>query len=232
MLRFEIELMRLDQMENLGLYVIADGMGGHVNGDRASATAVAAFSLFFFERIMPLFLNKESDLSILPDLLEEGVMQANQTILDDLPGSGTTFTAALVWEDKLFVVHIGDSRLFIVNKEFELEKITRDHSLVQMMVDLGEITEEEALTHPRRSVLLKSLGFEKEVEFDFYENRLETGEMLLLCCDGLWSVLEQQKISKILRENPFLKEATAELVAAANKAGGPDNISCILVKRN
>ena len=74
--------------------------------------------------------------------------------------------------------------------------------------------------------------FEKEVEFDFYENRLETGEMLLLCCDGLWSVLEQQKISKILRENPFLKEATAELVAAANKAGGPDNISCILVKRN
>ena len=74
--------------------------------------------------------------------------------------------------------------------------------------------------------------FEKEVEFDCYENRLETGEMLLLCCDGLWSVLEQQKISKILRENPFLKEATAELVAAANKAGGPDNISCILVKRN
>jgi len=112
-----------------------------------------------------------------------------------------------------------------------MEQLTHDHSLVQMMVDLGEISEEEALTHPRRSVLLRSLGFDKDVEVDLAENKLEAGESLLLCCDGLWSVIKNDQMINIIREHTDIQEAADALVDAANEAGGPDNISCILVRR-
>ncbi len=232
MLSFEIELMRCSQVETLGLFAIADGMGGHVNGDQASALAVTAFSSFFFEKIMPLFLDQNSDLSSVPERLEEAVIEANQTILDHLPGSGTTFTAALIWGERLYCAHVGDSRLLILDEKGSIEKITRDHSLVQMMVELGEITEDEALSHPRRSVLLRSLGFESALEVDLYEKQLNPGDVAVLCCDGLWSTVDLEKISRIIHDEPVLQKAADELVNAANKAGGPDNISCILVKRN
>ncbi len=228
---FQLETMRKDQTDTLGLYVVADGMGGHINGDEASASAISAFTEQLGNDIIPLFLKNESDLSIIPNLLKKAVLFANQTILDTHPGSGTTFTAAMIWNEKIYIAHVGDSRLFLINQNFEMEQLTHDHSLVQMMVDLGEISEEEALTHPRRSVLLRSLGFDKDVEVDLAENKLEAGETLLLCCDGLWSVIKNDQIIKIIREHTDIQEAADALVDAANEAGGPDNISCILVRR-
>lgn len=228
---FQLETMRKDQTDSLGLYVVADGMGGHINGDEASASAVSAFTEQLGNDIIPLFLKDESDSSIIPEMLKKAVLFANQSILDVHPGSGTTFTAALIWNEKIYIAHVGDSRLFLIHQNYEMEQLTHDHSLVQMMVDLGEISEEEALTHPRRSVLLRSLGFDKDVEVDLAENKLEAGESLLLCCDGLWSVIKNDQMTKIIREHTDIQEAADALVDAANDAGGPDNISCILVRR-
>lgn len=229
---FESEVMRMNQESMLGLYVIADGMGGHANGDKASAWAVTAFVRDFFANIYPSLLDFETTPTDIVERMVVAVQAANHAILDAYPGSGTTFTCALIFEGKLYHAHVGDSRLLLIDKKRTVQRLTHDHSLVQMMIDLGEISEAEALTHPRRSVLLRSLGFDKNVEVDCGECDFDPDDTLLLCCDGLWSVVDEAEILKILKENQELKPAAEALTAAADDAGGPDNISCILIRRN
>lgn len=228
--RFDGQLMRLNNQEALGLYIIADGMGGHANGDKASACSVTAFVRCFFKEVFPDLLEAEQEPKNIPELLTECLRTANQAIVDRFPGSGTTFTVALLMNHKVYGIHVGDSRLFVLDQENHLEQLTHDHSLVQVMVELGEITPEEALVHPRRSVLLRSLGFKAELEADTFERALHAGERLLMCCDGLWSVVDEASIGALIRSAGSLQKACDDLVQAANEAGGPDNISVILIE--
>ena len=228
---FESEIVRMDHKETIGLYIIADGMGGHISGDRASACAVNAFVQFFFESIYSEIISDEEGSKSIPDLLKTGVSQANHAVIEKVHGGGTTFTAVLIWNEKLYLAHVGDSRIYLFDKKFTSERLTSDHSFVHMLVRMGEITEEEALTHPRRSVLLRSLGFDDDVEVDTDEREFAAGETLLLCCDGLWSVVPESGIIEKIREKSDLLETAENLIEAANDLGGPDNISCILVQR-
>jgi len=230
MYRFDGQLMRLNRQEALGLYIIADGMGGHADGDKASACTVTAFVRCFFEEVFCDLLEAEEEPESIPERLASCMVQANQELIQRYPGSGTTFTVALVTNRKVYGAHVGDSRLFVLDKANQLEQLTHDHSLVQVMIDLGELTPEEALNHPRRSVLLRSLGFKEELDVDTLERELQPGDRLLLCCDGLWSVVDEEGLIKIINQTDDLQKACDALVEAANDAGGPDNISCILIE--
>ncbi len=227
---FETEIVRMNQKTTLGVYVVADGMGGHVGGDKASASAVDAFAQFFFESVLLGLTSGKVDVKALPALLEEGVQHANRSVIENVNGGGTTFTAVLVWDSRLFVAHVGDSRAYLFHEDGSSELLTEDHSFVQTLVRMGEITEAEALSHPRRSVLMRSLGFDDEVAVDHVEVKIMPEETILLCCDGLWSVVPEAEIAERIRGGTDLHAIADGLVTAANEAGGPDNISCILVR--
>lgn len=228
---FTSEKMCLDRVMPVGLYIIADGMGGHSYGERASALAVNEFCAMFFAEIYPKIdrYSVEDDSELFEDL-QRALLEANCMIETDLPGSGTTFSALLLYQDRYAIVHIGDSRIYKLANNSAPERMTKDHSLVQMMIDLGEITEDEAQTHPRRNVILKSLGFEETALPDLTSGPVQAGDGFLLCCDGVWSVIERNKFEEILAAEMSLEEKADRLVCAANDAGGPDNISCILVE--
>ncbi|GAP40504.1 PP2C family protein-serine/threonine phosphatase [Flexilinea flocculi] len=227
---FESEIFRMNQKATIGLYIIADGMGGHISGDRASAAAINTFVAYYFESVYPLLIADNELKKSISEYLTEGIIQANKSVKKEVPGGGTTFTVAQVWNHKVYFAHVGDSRIYHFDKKFHSRRLTNDHSLVSMLVELGEINQEEALTHPRRSVLLRSLGFNLDVEIDTGELEFEAGEFLLLCCDGLWSVVPESEMITILQKKAGLQEIVGEFVNSANDHGGPDNISCILVQ--
>ncbi len=230
---FQTYLDGVDNGMSLGLYLVADGMGGHQNGEIASHLAAQGAGRFLLDELVnPLIFEhegfKEADVT---GLLVSAVEHAQSLILQRVPGGGTTLTLALVMGDRVFTAHIGDSRLYVINKDGSLSLKTKDHSLVKRLVDLGEITEADAANHPQRNVLYKALGQSEALEPDLDQFKIAAGEGLLLCSDGLWGLVSDQKMKMILSENADLNKGACELVHAANEAGGPDNITAIIVKR-
>jgi PPM family protein phosphatase len=215
-----------------GLYIIADGMGGHKNGEVASAIAVRSVASHVNRNIFtPLFsISDTQPESSVQEVLHEAVLEAHQTILNQSLGGGTTLTAALILGDQLTISHVGDSRAYIINPDGSMEALTRDHSLVMRLEELGQITREEAAVHPQRNVLYRALGQGDPFDPDIITAPLPHNGFLLICSDGLWGVLEQSHIQKLITTNPDMEEACRKLIEAANDAGGPDNISAILVR--
>jgi serine/threonine protein phosphatase PrpC len=214
-----------------GLYIVADGMGGHQHGEVASALAVRAMSSYIVRNIYaPLLsvITQEQDQSI-QEIMQAGVMEANQTILSHALGGGTTLTAVLVFGDQLTFAHVGDSRAYLIRPN-SVEVVTRDHSLVKRLEELGQITAQEAATHPQRNVLYRALGQGEPFEPDIFTAPVPPGEHLLLCSDGLWGLVAQEKILEFINTSSSPQEACQRLIEAANEAGGPDNISAILVR--
>jgi len=207
------------------LFVVADGMGGAQAGEVASELAVSAFE------------------SGLPDggTPAEGLVgiieRANRTIHEhsraskQRAGMGTTVTAAYVGEDEVTVAHVGDSRCYLV-RDGELVRLTRDHSLVGELVARGKLTEEQAETHPQRSVITRALGPEPTVQVDVDAFAARAGDLFLVCSDGLTSMVPEPKLRLLLvgRQLPPLNELGHELIASANAAGGRDNITVILFR--
>jgi serine/threonine protein phosphatase PrpC len=214
-----------------GLYIVADGMGGHQHGEVASALAVRAMSSHIIQNIyVPLLAvtPQDQDQSI-QEIMQEGVFQANQAILAHALGGGTTLTAILVFGDQLTFAHVGDSRAYLV-REDSVEVITRDHSLVKRLEELGQITAEEAAIHPQRNVLYRALGQGEPFEPDLFTAPMPQGEHILLCSDGLWGLVPQEKILEYVNNSASPQLACQKLIEAANAAGGPDNISAVLVR--
>ncbi len=214
-----------------GLYIVADGMGGHQHGEVASALAIRAMSSHIVRNIYTPLLAvtpPEQDQSIL-EIMQTGVLEANQTILSHALGGGTTLTAVLVFGDQLTFAHVGDSRAYLIRAN-TVEVVTRDHSLVKRLEELGQITPQEAATHPQRNVLYRALGQGEPFEPDIFTAPVPHGEHLLLCSDGLWGLVTQEKILEFINISSSPQSACQKLIEAANAAGGPDNISAILVK--
>ncbi|MBT3337619.1 MAG: serine/threonine-protein phosphatase [Anaerolineae bacterium] len=215
-----------------GLYIVADGMGGHQYGEVASNTAMRTFG----GHIMRQFHSYLYNLPTLPleeslqDLMFAGVSQAQDAIQRDAPGSGTTLTAALVLGQQVTIAHVGDSRAYSVYPDGRFELITRDHSLVGRLEELGQITAEEAANHPQKNVLYRALGQGEVLEPDLFTVSFPQKGMLMLCSDGLWGVLSEQHMHQAIKDADTMEDACQNLVNAANAAGGPDNISVILVK--
>lgn len=217
----------------LGLYLVADGMGGHQSGELASNLAAQGVFQYMLNNIIQevLFGRESFSNSDLINHLKQAVDEAQALVLQRVPGGGTTLTFVLALGDDLFFAHVGDSRLYLLGKDGSFNLLTRDHSLVKRLVDLGEISASEADVHPYRNILYRALGQSDPFEPDIDVFSMEIGDRLLICSDGLWDVVDQQVLQNILQSKDNLDAAATDLVNAANDAGGPDNISVILVER-
>ena len=217
-----------------GIFVVADGMGGHQHGELASAAAVEKFIEVAVKEIYGPELQEENIKPVeeVESIIANAVRQANQNVHAQAPGGGTTLTAAIVHGHSVTIAHIGDSRAYMYSQDGDLTLLTSDHSLVNKLVEIRQITEKQAGTHPQRNILLRALGNDINPEMNVFTQVFPENSSLVLCSDGLWGVVPQDKIVKILDENPFLPDACKKLVDTANGMGGPDNISVILVRHS
>jgi protein phosphatase len=176
-------------------------------------------------------LRGENDADRMPitEALISAVQKANADIIAKVPEGGTTLTAVAIVNDLAYIVHVGDSRIYLITKD-GLEKITRDHSLVQRLIELDQITPEEAVNHIQRNVLYRALGQSENVEVDALTRRLPPKSKLLLCSDGLWNMVTEDEIAEIVMRYDSPQEACDKLVALANTHGGTDNITAIVLQ--
>lgn len=205
------------------LFVVADGMGGAQAGEVASHMAVESFKHGLPNRADP----QES----LVELAEEANARINERSRSDArhAGMGTTITAAYVGEQDVSIVHVGDSRAYCL-RDGELLRLTDDHSLVDELIRQGRLTPEEAEEHPQRSVITRALGPEPTVEVDARSFRGRAGDVYLLCSDGLTTMVGEEELARVLSEHDRLRDAGRALIAAANEAGGKDNITVVLAR--
>ena len=205
------------------LFVVADGMGGAQAGEVASKIAVEAF-----EQGLPDDGSPE-------ERLARRVQDANRLIYErsvtehEQAGMGTTLTAALLAEEQLAIAHVGDSRAYLF-RDGALQRLTSDHSLVGELVRQGKLTEEQAEEHPQRSIITRALGPEPTVEVDTWTYPVRAGDVLLLCSDGLTSMITEERIADVLNTSADLRLAADRLIDEANAAGGRDNITVVLFR--
>jgi protein phosphatase len=202
----------------LDLFAVADGMGGHRAGEIASATALDGLRTAVDEGTP----------------VADAVGRANTAVWDkaagdtDLAGMGTTLTAAIFDDGTLTIAHVGDSRAYLMRDD-RLERLTTDHSLVEELIRDGKLTEEQAAVHPQRSIITRALGVDSSVDVDVYSLVLQGGDRVILCSDGLTSMVRTAGIAEILRAEPDPTVAANALVDAANAAGGEDNITVVVL---
>lgn len=219
------------QPQQFGLFVVADGMGGHANGQDASRTAIQNIIDFMLPRLANgEDLNDEGYKA----LLVEGVQQANLAVhqrnLQDHADMGTTMTAALVIGSTAYVANVGDSRTYLYREPEGLQQITHDHSVVASLVEAGIIKPDDIYTHPKRNQIYRSLGEKPGVEIDAFIQPLLPNDKLLLCSDGLWDMVRDPDIQQVVRSSlPNLSQIGKNLVQAALDGGGEDNVSVIVV---
>lgn len=215
------------------LYVVADGMGGHDSGEVASELASRTLCQVARDRARG---GKALSPEFLENVLDEAFQTANNTVKEAAENRGndmgTTLVALLVVKGRLaLIANVGDSRGYLL-RDKTLHKVTRDHSLVQRMVEQNRITEEEARNHPHSNILLRTVGTERNVEIDIYAVEVEKGDRVLLCSDGLWGEVEDEDIEAILNHYQDLRTASRELIRAAHHGGGRDNVTLILVENS
>jgi len=213
-----------------GIFLVADGMGGHQFGEVASGIAARTMAGYLVQKLYyPFFSPKpEPQAESFQEIMRNAVLEAQQAVIKQVPGGGTTLTAAFVLGEQATLAHVGDSRAYLIYPDGRMQAITRDHSLVKRLIELGQITEKEANVHPQRNVLYRAVGQGEPFEPDVSTFPLPHPGYLMLCTDGLWGVLPELEIYRIINEAPNPSMACHELVEAANAAGGPDNISVIL----
>lgn len=208
------------------LFIVADGMGGHKAGDFASEFCVMAV----IDQI------KKSSKKTPIGILEDAIKTANDELLlkseekSELDGMGTTFVAASIFENTMYVANIGDSRLYVINDE--IKQITEDHSLVEEMIKTGEISREDARLHPNKNIITRALGSNKYVSPDYFEVLLKEGDTVLMCSDGLSNMIEDEEIKNIVKESfDDIELVGKKLIEKANEYGGKDNIAIILIRQ-
>ncbi len=209
------------------LLVVADGMGGHAHGEIASTVAVGAMR--DADAVLGEDLADVDLLAVLGEALQAAASRLTGLAHEDpeLSGTGTTVVAFLVDGLRIAIAHIGDSRAYLL-RGGELTRLTRDHTLVQALVDEGHISAEEAATHPRRSWLVRTLQDSSSPEPDLFVHEAADGDRYLICSDGLTAVLDDNAIRDVLAGVPDRADAVARLIEIANEGGGPDNITCIV----
>lgn len=215
--------------DRLQLFILADGMGGYNGGEIASSLATASAKSYIENNFDKIEHSKEAIL----ELIKNAIEYANMVVFEkskqepNLEGMGTTLDICFIYNNKVYVGHVGDSRIYRIRGEI-IRKLTKDHSYVQQLVEDGKITREEAEHHPKKNMLLKALGCTSMVEPDLRARNIETGDILLMCSDGLTNMVEEKEIYRVVRENP--ETAAQVLVELANAAGGYDNITVVIIK--
>lgn len=220
-----------DQRPDFGLFIVADGMGGHHDGEKASALAAHVVATNIIANVYLPTLRGDNDADRMPitEAMIAAVQKANSDIITRVPEGGTTLTAVAIMGDLAYIVHVGDSRVYLVTKD-GVEQITRDHSLVQRLVELDQLTPEEAVNHHQKNVLYRALGQSDNVEVDALTRRLPPKSHLMLCSDGLWNLVGDEEIRSMIMDHSNPQEACDKLVALANTHGGTDNITAIVLQ--
>ncbi len=214
-----------------GVYIIADGMGGHQYGEIASEIAILTMVEHITKNIFSkLFeINTQPLSGSLQEILVKGVQEAHKTILQNAPGGGTTLTTVIIMDTQMAIAHVGDSRAYSISSDGTLKALTKDHSFVSRLVELGQITPAEAAVHPRRNVLYRALGQGESFDPEIITTSAPGTGSLMICSDGLWGVITEQEISEIIQRSLSPQQTCQAMVDRANAAGGPDNISAIMV---
>ena len=244
--------------EPVGLFMVADGVGGQLAGELASHWAIAAAHESLRDLLSPpgpdqtepagsdrtpilaplrFGATRPADRDSLQQRVLRAVQAANRTVRTqaqaqpaEAGNAGTTLTMALVYGDLALIANVGDSRTYLL-RGGETRQITRDHSLIAGLVASGSVKPEDAYTHPARNVIIRSLGREAELEIDLFVEQLTSGDTLLLCSDGLWEMVhEDARLASTMSSAATSIDACRALIAAANDAGGVDNISAIVVR--
>jgi PPM family protein phosphatase len=215
-----------------GLYIVADGMGGHQHGEVASEIACLTMAEYIMNQLYGHIMSIEPQPPEDPlrEILQNGVNEAHSAILSHAPGGGTTLTCVVIMDNQMAIAHVGDSRVYSINLNGTLKPLTRDHSLVKRLEELGQLTPEEAAVHPQRNVLYRALGQGEPFEPEVITAPTPESGYLLVCSDGLWGVVPEKELGTIVKNTATLHDACQKMVDAANEAGGPDNISAILVR--
>lgn len=208
------------------LYVLADGMGGHQKGEVASAVTIETVNSEYYTAVTPL--EGQDPVEAISEALSNAIEKANSQVLNATEGGGTTVVAAVLYEDSLVAMNVGDSRAYLL-RDNQLRQLSKDHSLVRRLVEMGKISEEEALTHPRRNVLYQALGQGSDVEIHISSETLQAGDVVILCSDGLWGEVTEPEIKQVLQQSSSPFEAARQLIDKANASGGADNITAIIV---
>ncbi|SDK43091.1 Stp1/IreP family PP2C-type Ser/Thr phosphatase [Natronincola ferrireducens] len=218
---------------DIGLYMVADGMGGHKGGEVASSIAIHRIKDHITKHIEEELAELEGP--AIEGLIFEAFNRANREVYnkakEDLncEGMGTTVTMALIANNKLYIGHVGDSRGYLLRNN-TLEQITQDHSLVAELVRNGSITEREAMKHPQKNIITRSLGTDENIKVDIFSVEFHEGDILILCTDGLTNFVDRYELEKILLETDDCVEVCNTLVSLANQRGGYDNITVVIVK--
>ncbi|RME74562.1 MAG: serine/threonine-protein phosphatase [Chloroflexi bacterium] len=208
------------------LYILADGMGGHKKGEVASAVTIETVNSEYYAIANPVAIQSDPEGAII-DALSRAIQKANFDVMEVTEGGGTTIVAAVLYGDRLVTMNVGDSRAYLL-RDNQLRLLTRDHSLVSRLVEMGKITEAEASTHPRRNVLYQALGQGTDVEIHTYSEKLQVGDTIILCSDGLWGEVHEEDLKRVLSSAPP-RVAVQQLIDLANASGGPDNITAIII---
>ncbi|MEO8610601.1 MAG: PP2C family serine/threonine-protein phosphatase [Chloroflexota bacterium] len=220
-----------DQRPDFGLFIVADGMGGHHDGEKASALTAHMVASYITNNVYLPMLNNDNDSERVPitEAMIAAVQKANGDVIVKVPDGGTTCTAVAVVGDLAYVAHVGDTRVYLITKD-GAEQITRDHSLVQRLIELGQLTPDEAAVHPQKNVLYRALGQSENLEVDALTRRLPPNSKLMICSDGLWNLISESEIIDITLKHSNPQEACDKLVALANTHGGVDNITAVLLQ--
>ena len=218
-----------NSLDEIQLYMLADGMGGYNGGEIASRLAIQSAKSYIENN----FGNIEKDKDSIIQLLGSSMEYANMVVYEkskenkELEGMGTTLEIVLIYNNKAYIGHIGDSRIYRIRKSF-IRKLTQDHSYVQKLVKDGQITQEQAEHHPKKNMLMKALGCNAFVEPDVMVKGFLKDDIIVMCSDGLTNLVNQEEIYDFARVN--IEQATKDLVNMANERGGYDNITVVIIK--
>ena len=218
---------------NFGVFVVADGMGGHEYGEVASSIASKTVGDYIVKKLyFPLYSPEKNGPpnESMQEIIEHAIKLAQNSVMQKAPGGGTTVTVGVVIGDQITIGHVGDTRLYFFYPDGRIDIKTSDHSLVKRLVDLGQITESEAKSHPNKNVLYRALGQSEPFRPDLFSATIPKPGYILLCSDGLWGSVSDEDLFRIAKNSDTPSIACSKMVEAANKAGGPDNISAILIK--
>lgn len=214
--------------DEIQIFILADGMGGYNGGEVASKLATASTRSYIVNNFNSIEHDRESILNLIKNAVEYAnmVVYEKSKKEEELEGMGTTLDVCLIYNNKVYIGHVGDSRVYRLRKEF-FRRLTTDHSYVQQLLKDGTITKEEAYNHPKKNMLTKALGCTPYVEPDVIVKGFLKGDILLMTSDGLTNMLKDEEIYNIIKENP--ESAHEVLVSKANELGGYDNITVVII---
>ena len=226
------EVIKVNKEETLGIFALADGMGGHKKGEVASEIAVKNILAYLKENLLQ---HNSIKIDYVDDIIKQAYNNVNSIIYnqslkqEEYRGMGTTLVIAILYKEDLYVANVGDSRCYMLSNNY-LNRISVDHSVVEELVRANIITEEEAIHHPHRNRITRAIGTDEMVVVDIFNKKISENDVVLLASDGLTGCVYEEDIENILQQNKSISEINDDLINIANDISGRDNVSVVLIK--